>query len=190
MGWFGRGGGGDEASSSSSSSSSSPSSAPTDPSSTAASRKAEAAAVALQAALESAVDAATMRLVVPLQRRALLCAAACCDSAKSRAELDACCSGCTHPVQGAEAAIAASVGAWQRGFSAALENCQRQAAAGAAGGGNAAASAKLDACVLAAAARFKDSVPQLGKTIAEAVPKAVAMAREHHEAQARQQQKS
>jgi len=57
MGWFSRGGGGDEASSSSSSSSSTSSSpASTDPS---ASRKAEAAAVALQAALESAVDAAT-----------------------------------------------------------------------------------------------------------------------------------
>ena len=183
MGWFGR----DGASSSSSSSSTSTdpsSSSPSSPSSTAASRKAEAAAVALQAALESAVDAATMRLVVPLQRKALLCAAACCDSARTRGELDACCSACTHPVQGAEAAIAASVGAWQRGFSAALENCQRQAAGGAA---NASSSAKLDACVLAAAAKFKDSVPQLGKTIAEAVPKAVAMAREHHEMQVRQQ---
>ena len=175
MGWFGRGG--DEASSSSTSSAASSSS-----SSAASSRKAEAAAVALQAALENAVDAATMRLVVPLQRRALLCAAACCDSSATRLQLDACCQACTHPVQGAEAAVAASVGAWQRGFSAALENCQRQA-----GTDDLSCGARLDACVLAAAARFRDSVPQLGKTIAEAVPKAVAMAREHHEMQVRQQ---
>ena len=177
MGWFGRGG--DEASSSSSAST-------TSSASSAASRKAEAAAIALQAALENAVDAATMHLVVPLQRKALLCAAACCDSSKNRAELDTCCQACTHPVQGAEAAVAASVGVWQRGFTAALENCQRQAG----GADSSSSSAKLDACVLAAAAKFKDSVPQLGKTIAEAVPKAVAMAREHHEAQVRQQHKN
>ena len=183
MGWFGRGGGEEASSSTSTSSSPSPSSS----TAAAASQKAEAAAVALQAALESAVDAATMRLVVPLQRKALLCAAACCDSARTRRELDACCSGCTHPVQGAEAAIAASVGAWQRGFSAALENCQRQAESGGGSSSSPASAARLDACVLAAAARFKDSVPQLGKTIAEAVPKAVAMAREHHEMHVRQQ---
>jgi len=126
-----------------------------------------------------------MKLVVPLQRKALLCAAACCDSSRTRAELDACCSACTHPVQGAEAAIAASVGAWQRGFTAALDSCQRQA--GTTDGSSSSSMAKLDACVLAAAAKFKESVPQLGKTIADAVPKAVTMARDHHHEQMRQQ---
>ena len=177
MGWFGRRG--DEASPSSTAPSSSSAA------SASSSRKAEAAAVALQQALESAVDAATMRLVVPLQRRALLCAAACCESAASRAQLDACCQACTHPVQGAEAAVAASVEAWQRGFSAALESCQRQA-----GTSDPSSGAKLDACVLAAARQFRESVPQLGKTIAEAVPRAVEMAREHHEAQQARQQRS
>lgn len=178
MGWFGRGGDSPgEACSSTSNSSSSSSNSSSSSSSSAASRKAEAAAIALEEALSRTIDAATMKLVVPLQRRALLCAAACCDSARTRSELDTCCSACAHPVQGAEAAIAASVGTWQRGFTAALENCQRQAE----NNGSSSAAAKLDACVLAVAAKFREFVPQLARTIADTVPKAVAMAREHHE---------
>jgi hypothetical protein len=133
----------------------------------------QAAADDLQAALSATVDGAVMTHVLPLQRDALRCTLACCDAARSPADLAACSSRCDAPVQAAQAVLQANV----QDFQARLQRAA-QACADAARGSlppspsdklAAAAQARMNDCVASAAAGARRELPVLARRVEEGV---------------------
>ena len=131
---------------------------------------ADAAAASLQAGLEAAVDRTLMAHVVPLQKKALLCSAACCDAARKPSDIQACSAACDAPVQAAQAVVGAHVQDFQARLGRAAQACADQARAGLPAAPSdkdaAGARSKMDACVAAAAAEFERELPRLADRLA------------------------
>lgn len=126
---------------------------------------ADAAAASLQAGLEASVDRVLMSEIAPMQKRALLCSAACCDTAKKPSDIQTCSAACDAPVQAAQAVVAAHVQDFQQRLGRAAQACADRARAGLPAEPSdkdaARARAKMDACVAAAAAEFESELPRL-----------------------------
>ncbi|KAF8058071.1 FAM136A [Scenedesmus sp. PABB004] len=83
--------------------------------------------VKLQGAIEGAMDELQRKQLVPLQKQAFLCSAACCDKPLDMAALQQCTVNCQQRVQTAHQAIYGGLQDFQARFQRCLVRCDDQA---------------------------------------------------------------